>query len=129
MPRKKTPIDVSQLTKLAALDCTQAEAAAFFEVSTTTLETRLKEDQYREAWESGKALGNVSLRRDMVRLRKRSAAVCIFEAKNRLGMTDRASIKVKSQDETNTAIRVISTDEALAITDGLTAALDGHPCR
>ena len=89
MPRKRTPIDVDQLCKLAALDCTQSEAAAFFDVSTTTLESRLKEPEYRAAWDRGKELGCVSLRRDMRRLRKRSAAVCIFEAKNRLGMTDR----------------------------------------
>ena len=89
MPRKKVKIDIDELRKLAELDCTQAEAAAFFGVSTTTIETRLKEPQYRDAWDQGKALGNVSLRRDMVRLRKRSAALLIFEAKNRLGMTDR----------------------------------------
>ncbi len=89
MPRQRTPIDVSQLTKLAAMDCTQVEAAAFFDVSTTTLESRLKEPEYRAAWDRGQALGNVSLRRALVRLRKRSPAVLIFECKNRLGMSDK----------------------------------------
>jgi hypothetical protein len=75
--------------KLAAMDATQKEIAAFFDVSTTTLEARLREPEYREAWERGRLMGDTSLRRDLVRLRKRSPAVCIFEAKNRLGMTDR----------------------------------------
>ena len=131
MPRKKTPIDVSQLTKLAALDCTQAEAAAFFEVSTTTLETRLKEDQYREAWESGKALGNVSLRRDMVRLRKRSAAVCIFEAKNRLGMTDKVDVKQQSQSEIHIKPEpyTYTQAESTEVLEGLMSAMGGHKWR
>ena len=68
-------------------------------MSTTTLESRLKRLEYREAWEQGKALAAVSLRRDIVRLRKRSAAMCIFEAKNRLRWTDKVDMKQHGQNE------------------------------
>src|SRR4051812_31809533 len=59
------PINSDDFTKLCLLQCTEAEIAGFFGVSTRTIKRRLKEDLYRDAWESGRASGKISLRRRM----------------------------------------------------------------
>jgi hypothetical protein len=60
---KGKPIDLVQLEKLCALQCTQAEIGDFFGVSRPTIERRLREPEYRAAMERGYALGHISLRR------------------------------------------------------------------
>lgn len=66
MPRA-IEIDVEELGKLAELQCTIDEAAAFFDCSSRTihryLSTRHRDPKYRQAWERGRALGRISLRR------------------------------------------------------------------
>jgi len=46
--------DVEDLAKLGALQCTQAEAAAWFGCSERTVVTKLKQGRYRDAWERGR---------------------------------------------------------------------------
>lgn len=56
-------ITAGDLEKLASLQCTQAEAAAFFGVSLTAVEKALKKPSLREVWERGREKGMISLRR------------------------------------------------------------------
>lgn len=93
-PKRKTagrkPLEISlvELGKLAALHCTQEEAAGFLGVSKDTIKRRLKEPKYREAWDNGMATGKVSLRRTQFRLAEKSATMAIFLGKQHLGQKD-----------------------------------------
>lgn len=89
MARRRIELDLSELEKLAAMHCTQAEVAGFFGVATKTIQRRLKERRYREAWERGTARGRVSLRRAQFRAaEKGNATMLIWLGKNWLGQSD-----------------------------------------
>lgn len=59
----KKEIDPVQLQKLAALQCTTEELAAFFDCEKRTIINRLKEPELQLAYQNGKAMGRLSLRR------------------------------------------------------------------
>ncbi|GAC1699995.1 MAG: hypothetical protein NVS9B4_00550 [Candidatus Acidiferrum sp.] len=61
--RSATPIDLKQLEELAALYCTDEELAAHFNLGKRQFERRKEDPAVREAWERGRGLGRVSLRR------------------------------------------------------------------
>lgn len=63
MPRKPVPIDLAELEKLAAMHCTQEEAAAWFGVTQKTISYKLRIKPFKQVWETGWAKGNISLRR------------------------------------------------------------------
>ena len=114
------------MEKLAALECTQAEAAAWFGCSISTIEDRLRQPEYREAWDRGRELGTLSMRRDIAKLRKKSAAMAIFEAKNRLGWTDTASVKVESHSTNETTVTIqTDTIAGKTIAEGLADIIEG----
>jgi hypothetical protein len=54
--RKLVKIDLEQLEKLCGLQCTDAEIAAWFHVSTRTIENRRKHRTFAEAMERGRFL-------------------------------------------------------------------------
>ena len=85
-PRKR--IDLDELEKLAELQCTYNEAAAFFDVSRDTIIRRMKEDTFRERWEAGQQKGLISLRRTQFRLAEKNATMAIFLGKQYLGQRD-----------------------------------------
>jgi hypothetical protein len=61
---KPKEIDLGELEKLAKLQCTDQEIAAFFGVSTRTIENRRKEDEvFRDTIDRGRQTGLISLRR------------------------------------------------------------------
>jgi hypothetical protein len=86
--RPRIKIDKIELEKLAALHCTQAEAAGFFGCSPATMERRLMLAEYRDIWEMGLQRGKVSLRRSQFRLAERNATMAIFLGKQYLGQRD-----------------------------------------
>jgi hypothetical protein len=89
MPRPKSRIDLDELEKLCAMQCTDEEIAAFLRVSTRTIERRRKVQSFREAMERGKAKGRVSVRRNLFRLATNgNLGANIFLAKNLLGYRD-----------------------------------------
>src|SRR5690242_7457403 len=89
MPRPKAKIDLSELEKLSVLQCTDEEIAAFFGVSTRTIERRRKVRRFREVMDRGKGKGRISVRRNLFRLAGGDSAVAaIFLAKNHLGFKD-----------------------------------------
>ncbi len=71
--RQRTEIDLNQLSKLGAFQATLNEVAAWFDVSTTTIDERLAENKlyeyegkqltFREIFENGKLKGKANLRR------------------------------------------------------------------
>jgi hypothetical protein len=89
MPRPKSKIDVEELEKLCAMQCTDEEIAAFMEVSTRTIERRRKSPHVREVMERGRAKGRASVRRNLFRLAGNgNLGANIFLAKNLLGYKD-----------------------------------------
>ena len=89
MPRPKSEIDLDELEKLCAMQCTDQEIASILGVSTRTIERRRKVQRFREAMERGKAKGRVSVRRNLFRLATSgNLGANIFLAKNLLGYKD-----------------------------------------
>ena len=87
--RKAIRIDLAELEKLCAFQCTDAEVAAFFKVSTRTIERRKKQTAVAEAMERGRASGKLSVRRMLFsQAAKGNVAAAIFLSKNLLGYKD-----------------------------------------
>ena len=71
------------------MQCTDEEVAAFFGVSTRTVERRRRVERFREVMERARAKGRVSVRRNLFRLASNgNVAAAIFLAKNLLGYRD-----------------------------------------
>ncbi len=87
--RKAVKISLVELENLCALQCTDAEIAAFFKVSVRTIERRRKQPAFAEARDRGRARGCLSVRRTLFNLAtKGNVAAAIFLAKNVLGYRD-----------------------------------------
>ncbi len=87
--RKPVNIDLEQVEKLAAIQCTEVEIASVLGVSVRTIERRKQQPDFAEAMDRGKARGRVSLRRNLWSLaNKGQPAANIFLAKNLLGYKD-----------------------------------------
>lgn len=70
----KVKIDVDQLEKLSSLQCTDEEIAAWFGVSTRTIERRRKVKRFADVMERGRAKGRISLRRAQMKILERGNA-------------------------------------------------------
>src|SRR5687768_9015394 len=82
-------IDLEELEKLCALQCTDEELALWFKVSTRTIERRRQEPEFGEAMERGKARGRMSIRRAQMRmLDAGNATMGIWLGKQYLGQSD-----------------------------------------
>jgi hypothetical protein len=89
MARPETKIDLVELEKLCSMQCTDEEIAAFFSVSTKTIERRRKVARYRETMDNARAKGRISVRRSLFRLANNgNVAAAIFLSKNLLGYKD-----------------------------------------
>jgi hypothetical protein len=89
MARPKVKIDLSELEKLCAMHCTDEEIAAFFDVSTKTIQRRRGTARFREIMDRARAKGRVSVRRALFRLAAAgNIAAAIFLSKNLLGYKD-----------------------------------------
>lgn len=88
--RPKIEFNAEELRRLSVLHCTQSEIAAFFGVSLSCVEKRLAtEPQMKAAWDGGRALGLISLRRQQTRLaEKGNATMLIWLGKQLLGQRD-----------------------------------------
>src|SRR5262249_60311562 len=61
-------IDLAELEKLCSMQATDEEIAAWFKVTTRTIERRRKVRAVREEMERGKAKGRISVRRAQPKL-------------------------------------------------------------
>ena len=104
MARPKKKIDIEQLKKLLALQCTKVECAAFFEVTKPTLEARIREAGYEgfQAFaEVYRQPGRISLRRHQWKSAEAGhVGMQIWLGKQWLGQTE----KVESKTEYNASI-------------------------
>src|SRR5437763_7314332 len=89
MARPEAKIDLAELEKLCGMQCTDEEVAAFFGVSTRTIERRRKVEEFRDIMDQGRAKGRVSVRRSLFKLANAgNIAAAIFLSKNLLGYKD-----------------------------------------
>lgn len=112
----RIPIDIESLKNLRQIAVTEDEAAAVFGVSRRTIIRRLKQPEYRQAWDDGLALCKVSLKRQMIRHSKmaNSAGVHATEVlmKHILGWTEKAALEISGR--LDSAVEVTSPHERLA---------------
>lgn len=105
MGAPKKEIDQEVFEGLCGLQCTLKEVCEFFHVSKPTLERWCKEtygETFFTVFGKKRGQGIISLRRNMFKLSESSAAICIFMAKNWLGMKDNP-VEGGSETPENTA--------------------------
>ncbi len=90
MGRRPFDPDLKQVEQLAAIACTQEEAAAVLGVARYTLSRKLRQRKYREAWERGRGRGNMALRREQFEIatQKGNVTMLIWLGKQWLGQRD-----------------------------------------
>ena len=82
-------IDMAELERLSAMQCTDEEIAAWFKVTTRTIERRRKNRVFAEVMDRGKAKGRISVRRMQIKLLDAgNATMAVWLGKNMLGQTD-----------------------------------------
>lgn len=91
-------INLAELEKLAAMQCTDEEIAAWFNVSTRTIERRRKSPVFAETIVRGKARGRISLRRAQRKiLEQGNATMAIWLGKQYLGQADQIDVSTNNQ--------------------------------
>ena len=99
MARPKAKIELVELEKLCAMQCTDEEIAAFFGVSTMTVERRRKVQRFSDVMEQARAKGRVSVRRNLFRVASNgNVAASILLAKNLLGYRDVVASELSGPD-------------------------------
>ena len=89
----RTEIDLTELEKLCQLQCTDEEIAAWFGVTTRTIERRRLETKFGEVMARGKARGRISVRRmQMKLLEEGNATMGVWLGKQLLGQTDQVTL-------------------------------------
>ena len=87
--RKAVQIDLEQLEKLCALQCTDVEIAAWFQVSLRTIEKRRRLPKFADAMQRGRAKGRISVRRHQMKLLEAgNATMAVWLGKQLLGQRD-----------------------------------------
>jgi len=82
-------IDIAELEKLCAMQCTDEEIAAWFGVDRKTIEHRRKVPKFAQIMDRGKAKGKISVRRmQMKLLEEGNATMGVWLGKQLLGQTD-----------------------------------------
>src|SRR5258707_2858363 len=82
-------IDMAELERLSAMQCTDEEIAAWFGVTTRTIERRRKNAKFAEVMNRGKAKGRISVRRAQLKLLEAgNATMGVWLGKNILGQVD-----------------------------------------
>ena len=91
----RVEIDLAELERLSALQCTDQEIACWFGVTTRTIERRRTEPKFAAVMERGKAKGRISVRRMQMKLLEQGSAVMgIWLGKQILGQTDQITHEI-----------------------------------
>lgn len=99
MAKRTIHIELTKVRELAALQCSEKEAASFFGISKTKFKKILDTmPDVLEAWEQGKDSGKISLRRKQFRLASLNATMAIHLGKNMLDQKDAVSHEHTGKD-------------------------------
>jgi hypothetical protein len=94
MAQARAGIDLAELERLCQLQCTDEEIAAWFRVSTRTIERRRLEPEFLEVMERGKAKGRISVRRQQMKLLEEgNATMGVWLGKQILGQVDQVVVQ------------------------------------
>jgi len=83
-----TALDLTELERLSEMQCTDEEIAAWFKVTTRTIERRRKNRAFAEVMDRGEAKGRISVRRMQMKLLEQGNAIGVWLGKQILGQTD-----------------------------------------
>jgi hypothetical protein len=87
--RKPIHMDLQELEKLSALQCTDQEIAGWFGVTTRTIESRRKKPEFAAAMDRGRVKGRISVRRaQMKMLEGGNGTMGVWLGKQILGQRD-----------------------------------------
>ena len=117
-PAKKR-IKQDQFEKLCGLQCTKEEIAAMFDVDADTLNSWCKDtygDTFSAIFNVKRQIGNISLRRNLMKQSETNPATAIFLAKNRLGMRDNPD-DIVDKGEENKFIYIPASDIGKSFVD------------
>lgn len=87
---KRSDIDAETVEKLAELQCTLVEIAAFFDCDIKTISNNFSNEVAK-----GREKGKISLRRKQFKLADKSPAMCIWLGKQYLGQTEKIVLEEK----------------------------------
>src|SRR3977135_1233752 len=111
-------IDLAELERLSAMQCTDEEVAAWFGVTTRTIERRRKNAKFAEVMNRGRAKGRISVRRAQLKLLEAgNATMGVWLGKNILGQVDEIRHELFGNISTQLQI-VIPRDLSAAQPDG-----------
>ncbi len=97
------------------LHCTDEELAAFFGVSTRTIESRRKQPQFAEVMSRGKAKGRIAVRRQQMKLMEAgNASMGIWLGKQLLGQRDVTPIELSGPSGEPVRLSLGDLDAAIA---------------
>lgn len=112
--RPPTEINLDQLKTCGMIHCTHEEIAAFFNCTRRTIIKKLKKPEVLQAFEDGKLLGRVNLKRNSWRLAQAhgSSAVnmTIYLRKQWLGETDKSAVELNPVELVITRIEHVIVD-------------------
>ena len=98
MAKKRKAVKLTEVRRLAGLQCTLEEAGAFFGMTATGFRKLLKNDsRVQEAWDLGFETGKISLRRKQHRLAGTNAQMAIHLGKQYLGQVDAKSLELSGK--------------------------------
>ena len=107
MARITVNIKLKDIERIARLQCTHREAAAFLGVRPQTFSKLLRDSlKVREAWDRGQSLGLLSLRRKQLRLADDSAPMAIFLGKQYLSQREVVTNEITGKDGQDLPINV-----------------------
>ena len=115
MPAKAI-IKLDELERLAGLQCTEVEVAAYFRVSERAVKMALAKPEFRQAWERGKHGGLISLRRAQFQaaVEGKNPTMLIWMGKQLLGQRDLQAVELAGKDggpiSTELTIRDLTRD-------------------
>lgn len=100
MGRPKKNVNAEDVRKLAALQCTIEEIAAFVGLDKSNVSRR-----FAKELKEGREQGKTSLRKYQFDLAKKSAAMAIFLGKNYLGQSDQKDVIIQEMPEIKINVR------------------------
>ncbi len=112
--RKPVAIDLGELEKLCALQCTNEEISAWFGCSVRTIEKFSQKAEVREITNRGRAKGRISVRRaQMKMLDAGNATMGIWMGKQLLGQRDVTPIELSGPSGKPLKLTMEMIDEVL----------------
>ena len=113
-------IDLAELERLSAMQCTDEEIAAWFKVTTRTIERRRKKRTFAEVMDRGRAKGRISVRRQQMKLLEAgNATMGVWLGKQILGQTDEVRHEVNGSMATYLSVIMPRAIEAQPAPAGL----------